>query len=152
MSTENKNPVQLTWYGRAGEWAKKNQADIVLVAGFVLVAIISFGIGYLTAPGPQKSPLLIEGPEAAIGEVLNQATGESATSSSQTRLMLANEKGMFVASKNGTKYHWPWCSFAKNIKPENEVWFRTEAEAQASGKYTACGCIKNQAPAGYVKK
>ena len=72
------------------------------------------------------------------------ATGDNIPSAvSQT-----SEKGLFIASKNSNKYHWPWCSWAKKIKAENQIWFQTEAEAQAAG-YSPCACIQNQAPAGY---
>jgi len=132
-----------------GEWTKKNQADMALVVGFVLVALVSFGIGYLSAPGIQKSPLKIENMQSGIGETLiNVSAGDSAKAALD-QAAGQSQKGIIVASKYGTKYHWPWCSFAKNIKPENQVWFKSEAEAQAAG-YTACGCIKSKAPAGYM--
>jgi hypothetical protein len=156
MSTqEGQNRVQLTWYGRAGDWAKKNQGDIALVLGFVLVALISFGIGYLTAPGVPKNPLVIESPQANISEAVagnSSQEGDSAVTSetSQPQTQQGNEKGLIVASKNSKIYHWPWCSAAKNIKPENQIWFKSEAEAQATGR-TRCADFEKLAPAGYVK-
>jgi methylphosphotriester-DNA--protein-cysteine methyltransferase len=61
-----------------------------------------------------------------------------------------SEKGLIVASKNSKIYHWPWCAPAKKIKPENEVWFVSEAEARASGR-TRCADFEELAPAGYLK-
>ncbi|PIQ75279.1 MAG: hypothetical protein COV84_02015 [Candidatus Portnoybacteria bacterium CG11_big_fil_rev_8_21_14_0_20_40_15] len=154
MSTsENQNPVKLSWYGRAGDWAKKNQGDIALVLGFVFVALISFGIGYLTAPGVQKNPLIIEGPQTGISEQV--ASGQAGDAASASVLESATNavdsgKGLIVASKNSKIYHWPWCSAAKNIKPENQVWFKSEAEAQATGR-TRCADFEKLAPAGYIK-
>lgn len=45
--------------------------------------------------------------------------------------------GPFVGSKNSNVYHYPWCSEAKKIKPENLVTFNTVADACAAG-YRPC--------------
>ncbi|OGZ34452.1 MAG: hypothetical protein A2Y98_03955 [Candidatus Portnoybacteria bacterium RBG_19FT_COMBO_36_7] len=132
---------------------KKNQGDIALVAGFILVALISFGVGYLTAPGAAKNPLIIEGPQAGISEqVTSEQVGEPASASilDSTAKRVGSEKGLIVASKNSKIYHWPWCAAAKNIKQENEVWFKSEAEAQETGR-TRCADFEKMAPAGYIK-
>ncbi|GEM_PF-1763082 len=47
----------------------------------------------------------------------------------------------FVASKDSTKYHLADCGVAKNIKPENQVCFKTQEEAQKAG-YSPCGICK----------
>ena len=138
--------MSTNFLGKTGEWLKENQADLALIGGFILIALISFGAGYLSAPQIVRNPVMIDEPNAsstsanffsepaAIGNALQQ-----------------NEKGLFVASRGGTKYHWPWCSYAKNIKPENQIWFNSESEAKAAG-YAPCACIKNLAPAGYISK
>jgi hypothetical protein len=48
--------------------------------------------------------------------------------------------GQFVASKNGTKYYFPWCGTVKNIKEENKIWFQTREEAEAAGYEPASNC------------
>ena len=132
-----------------GEWVKKNQADLALGIGFVLVALIAFGAGRLSAPQIVRNPVVIEESDASdnlnlYGGVSQPAAGViGEQGASQT-----SEKGLFIGSKNSDKYHWPWCAPAKNIKPENEVWFKSEAEAQAAG-YSPSSCIQSQAPAGY---
>lgn len=45
--------------------------------------------------------------------------------------------GPFVGSIKSNKYHYPSCSAAKKIKPENEIWFSSSAEARANG-YVPC--------------
>jgi len=145
-------------------FVKDNQADIVLVISIILIALISFGLGRLTAPEIVKEPVTIEEPlssqSAAISGQLTSTTTEeilgqenierqgnteiASTSSNET----SNEKGIIVASKYGKKYHWPWCSWAKKIKPENQVWFKSEAEAQKAG-YQPCGAFKKLAPVDY---
>ncbi|BER92722.1 MBL fold metallo-hydrolase [Atrimonas thermophila] len=40
----------------------------------------------------------------------------------------------YVASKNSSVFHYPWCSYAQKIKPENKIYFSTREEAVASGR------------------
>jgi hypothetical protein len=49
--------------------------------------------------------------------------------------------GLLVASKNGSKYHFPWCSGALRIKNENKIWFSSFEEAKASGYEKALNCV-----------
>ena len=150
---KNENPVSITQIGRIGDWVKKNQGDIVIAVGFVLVAIISFGIGYLTAPGQEKNPIVIENPQnlsASAGNVLVNVVEDNNQMSGANEKQ-GSEKGLLVASKNGKKYYWPWSPLAKKIKPENLIWFKSEAEAQATGR-TKSADFDAQAPAGYQKE
>ena len=43
------------------------------------------------------------------------------------------QEGSYVASRNGTKYHFPWCSGAQRMKEENKIWFASVGEAQKAG-------------------
>ncbi len=45
---------------------------------------------------------------------------------------------VFVGSIKSDKYHYPSCTWAKRIKPENEIWFTSSADARAHG-YVPCG-------------
>jgi hypothetical protein len=141
---------------KIGDWFKKNQADIALVIGFVLVAAIAFGTGRLSAPEIIKNPIVIEEPNSTssinlsgnVSQPLISAGQGSAVNSVLGDTGQAAEKGLFVASRGGTKYHWSWCSYGQRIKPENQVWFKSESEAQAAG-FSPCACIASKAPAGY---
>jgi micrococcal nuclease len=46
--------------------------------------------------------------------------------------------GKYVGSIKSDKYHYPWCSAAKKILPENLIWFDSAADAQSQG-YSPCG-------------
>lgn len=46
--------------------------------------------------------------------------------------------GVYVGSVDSDKYHNPSCRFAKEILPENEIWFDSIEDAQNSG-YSPCG-------------
>lgn len=48
--------------------------------------------------------------------------------------------GGIVASKTGSKYHFPWCAGAQSIRPENKIWFANTEEARAAGYAPASNC------------
>ena len=140
-------------FEQTGEWLKKNQADIAITVGFILVALIAFGAGRLSVSQPDDGSIVVEENKitpisltANVSQPLIQAMGEPVGVAGQNESV----KGVFIASRSGTKYHWPWCSYAQKIKSENQVWFNTEKEAQTAG-YSPCGCIQNKAPAGLPK-
>lgn len=45
--------------------------------------------------------------------------------------------GIFVGSIKSDKYHYPSCGSAKNIHPENEIWFSSSQDARSHG-YVPC--------------
>lgn len=51
------------------------------------------------------------------------------------------EQKVYVGSTQSNKYHKPTCRHAKNIKPENEIWFDSAKEAFLNG-YEPCGVCK----------
>lgn len=136
---------------KTGEWAKINQADIAIFIGFILVALVAFGAGRLSAPEIVKNPVVID--ESGVkseANLLDSVSQSLAAPAGETGAGQASAKGLFVASRGGTKYHWPWCSYGEKIKLANQIWFNSEKEAQAAG-YSPCACISNKAPAGYIK-
>jgi hypothetical protein len=153
---ENFENTEKDRWGIIKNWLQDNQADIVLVIGIILIALISFGLGWLSAPkNAGNNSVIIE--DVGTGAILDNTKQESNNEQNAANQNAANnetanpnsqQQGIIVASKNGTKYHWPWCSWAKKIKPENQVWFKSESEAQKAG-YTACGSFQKLAPASY---
>ena len=135
------------------QFVKDNERDIVLVIGIVLIALLSFGAGRLTAPKLVREPIVIDKskidmPTAAISANLSADLIKSETSikiSGQN-----NQQGKFVASKNSKYYHWPWAPAAQRIKPENRRWFNSEDEAQKAG-YKRASNFLELAPAGYAQ-
>lgn len=47
-----------------------------------------------------------------------------------------------LLGKKSNKYHYSWCSSWKKIKPENQVWFNSDKEAEAAGYTLAGNCTK----------
>ncbi len=96
----------------------------------LLVSLGSFGLGRLSKIEETKEPVRIE------YDVQKKTTEQSATVSLSAPL---TEK-LFVASKNGTKYHHPWCSGAERISEANKIWFNSKEEAEKAGYTPAQNC------------
>lgn len=46
-------------------------------------------------------------------------------------------EGVYVGSINSDVYHYPTCTYAQRIYPENQIWFSSPADARARG-YRPC--------------
>lgn len=98
----------------------------------ILIAFSSFGLGRLsTLEISQKQEI-----------TFTPSTLPAATALAQNTFLENSEiqSGTLVASKNGTKYHFPWCSGAQRIKDENKVWFSSATEAKQAGYTAASNC------------
>jgi len=107
---------------------KKIKGDIITIAVILLVGLISFGLGRLSAISEKKTPITVE-----------NLTGATVMGAAVMDRPEQAEK-LYVASKNGTKYHYPWCSGAQRILEENTIWFPTKEEAEAAGYTPAANC------------
>ncbi|MCK5059686.1 MAG: hypothetical protein KAR00_00890 [Candidatus Pacebacteria bacterium] len=106
---------------------------IAFVALSILfVGTASFGLGRLSM-GQQFIPTL-EFSEAYAGAAAAPAVSNLANSLADV------QEGEVVASKNSTKYHYPWCSGAKSISPKNLITFSSIEEARAAGYTPAANC------------
>ncbi len=61
-------------------------------------------------------------------------------SATTAEIPIVASSGQYVGSKNGTKYHLPWCAGAQQIKEENKVWFSSKKEAEGAGYTPAANC------------
>jgi hypothetical protein len=134
--------------------------DLFPAVLLIVVGVASFGLGRLSvAPsqsavqnrlaassagggGSRRLPddgSLSGQTESGQGKSGTQETrnGEEGTSIQQQAMSAA---GRYVGSRNGTKYHLPWCSGAARIKEENKVWFSSKEEAEAAGYTPAANC------------
>jgi hypothetical protein len=130
------------------EFWKKNEMKIVLLAGLVLVALISFQGGYLKGKAQKDSPLVIEKTASCPASSEDQPS-QPKTETSASNLQVnnnpttsENKNCAFVGSKNSNKYHLPTCRWAKNIKPENLVCFASAEAALGKGYQPDKNCIK----------
>lgn len=116
--------------------------DDTLLAGLILlVGFTSFGLGRASVSEDQSHTGDSEG-MSAVSEAYSAKAGvDSGTEHVSTpQVPLGNVQDGYVASKNGTKYHLPWCGSAKQIKEENKVWFATKEEAENAGYTPASNC------------
>lgn len=118
---------------------KKYQSPMFLGGCIVLVAIISFNIGKINAL--RQIPLKI----SDGANIYKAVSGNTSPTTAQKKTIGATSKPQptdlrVVVSKNSSskKYHFSWCSGAKRIKPENQIWFNTAQEAESRG-YTLAG-------------
>lgn len=79
-------------------------------------------------PEPEE-PIVQEQPEVPIAPSFDEPVTETTSQKSS---------GVYVGSVDSDKYHNPSCRFAKEILPENEIWFDSTEDAQNSG-YSPCG-------------
>lgn len=103
------------WMGdTVGEWGT--------VAIVFLVALASFGLGRLSSL-EETRPLVS----------ISQAPIDA-----KPRALAPG--GLFVASKTGSVYYYPWCAGATKIAVQNQRWFKDDMEAQRAGYTPAKNC------------
>jgi len=111
---------------------------ILLVLLFILIGFSAFALGRLSATKLRdQRGVVVE----TIAPTLS-STDAAEREGEGTRVPKQNgtptKAPFLVGSKNSTKYHFPWCSGALRIKPENLITFSSYEEARAAG-YTPAG-------------
>lgn len=118
---------------------RKNEDKIVLIIGIILIALISFGAGRLTAVKQPKESIKIEDYGlASLKEPIETQTDDREGGSIKK---LEKKNDMFVGSIKSNKYHLPDCSWAKRIKEENVIWFESVEDAKEKGYIPASCCV-----------
>lgn len=112
--------------------------DLFLVLLIVLVGTGGFGLGRLSMVKENKKSIEIVYPEtksnlAGIAEAADKIKVVEGST-------LPSGEGRVVASKNGTKYHLPWCPGAERILESNKIWFDSIEEAEKAGYSPAANC------------
>ena len=107
---------------------KGHESELWLVVVVLLLAGVTFGSWRLATRQDKIEPLKIENVPMAGESRANPAAVSPVKS------------GIFVASKNGTKYYLPTCPGVKRIKEENKIYFNAVAEAEARGLTPAANC------------
>jgi len=112
----------------------------------VLVGTASFGLGRLsnTNTGSNGGGIRIFTPENMPAGVIysgGEFKDSSATSKSVSQeVYVPDQGGEVVASKSGSKYHFPWCGGAKQIAEKNLITFASIEEARKAGYTPAANC------------
>lgn len=115
-----------------------DRSDIATILIIILVATSSFGLGRLSKIGVANQGIIIEN----ATNVASVMPGVTSVANDEKNNVTANTdtQKTFVASKNGTKYYYSWCSGANRIKEENKVWFSTKEAAVRAGFQPAANC------------
>lgn len=100
---------------------------------FVVMSVLFFGLGRLSASVPDSSPV-------AIREKKTENVVVSNKQSVDTETIVGSADTSVIASKTGSKYYFPWCGALKRIKPENRVSFASVLLAQQAGYEPASNC------------
>ena len=106
----------------------------VMILIIILVGLAGFGLGRLSTAG-EINPVIIqtEASSDSPSPISNSAPQALAGAENST-------SGNIVASKNGTKYYFSWCSGVGRIQDQNKVYFGTEQEAVDAGYSKASNC------------
>ncbi len=120
---------------------KKCQSSMFLGICIMLIAIISFNLGKINAL--HQVPIKIsEGANIykAISGNTSQTTVQKGISATPKPQQPADMRVVASKNSNPKKYHFTWCSGAKRIKLENQIWFNSAAEAEKAGFVLAGNC------------
>ncbi|MFQ5541025.1 MAG: hypothetical protein ACE5F4_02165 [Candidatus Paceibacteria bacterium] len=123
--------------------AQAARRDIFIIAVIAMVALASFGLGRLSVFYGKRDEFSIVTPsqvEDEPGLVKGVSSGAGEKEGVISKPPLPAPGGAYVASKSGTKYHFPWCSGAQRILNKNRIWFQTRADAEAAGFEPAANC------------
>ncbi len=111
------------------------RSDIYTALILVLVGFGGFGLGRLSLTEESRIPPQIRYNFAGVGETFTVSPDSSLDPSPYSL-----NPSPLVASKNGTKYYYPWCGGVSRISPANLVSFPSEEDAKAKGYTPASNC------------
>lgn len=127
-------------YQKLKSWLASDLIFMLIL--LVLVAVTAFLLGRYSVP--HTTGVTASLPTAApVRLMMSPETPQEAAPAALTGGVDVADtafRGDYVASKTGSKYHHRSCPGAKQIKPENQVWFVTATEATAAGYTKAANC------------
>lgn len=123
--------IQELWLKIKRVTERLNSKEIYTVLLIVVTSFGSFALGRLSKLQESKSPIRLE---SAFTET---AAAVSVTEAVEKPLLSG---GALVASRGGSKYHFPWCSGAQRISEGNKIWFNSVEEARKAGYTPASNC------------
>lgn len=148
-------------------WWQKHRSKLGYMIAGLLLFIAGWHTGKVTSPYYASHPIVFQdvpadatkisggtveelvalreqGQKEDRGEpspLVSPPQNSPAVAAAQTQTQ--SEEKMFVGSVNSDKYHLPDCPSAKRIKPENQIWFASQEEAQVAG-YEPSACTQEK--------
>ncbi len=118
---------------------------------FILVTVISFGLGRLSAIETEKTGIKILSPETPVSAPVTEtqkdvsqspSTVTNAQSQVGTVIQAVSTQagGGVIGVKTSKKYYFPWCGVVKRVKPENQLFFTSAETARQAGYVAGGGC------------
>jgi hypothetical protein len=121
----------------------RHSQRLIVISSAVLV-ILAFYTGFLEGKHTSLAqPVTL----ACKSNVLDKlsipvqalADGITAHASADPTAPHSTAQGIYVGSKNSTKYYLPTCKAVQRIKPANYIWFSSQQDAEIQG-YTQGKC------------
>jgi len=119
---------------------KTYQSDIVLAICMIMLTVISFNLGKISASDSSvKQTASIE----RDGGSTTASIYSPSSPSSAKKVATHTDLSVVASKKSKSKYyHFTWCSGAKQINTANKITFASEQEAIAAGYTLATNCTK----------
>ena len=114
---------------------------IYIVGGLIaVIACLSYTIGSIHGAQVAQNKVRLE----CDSDVLKTLTLKPVSIDTKAKEDVSKDnssdtKGLYLGSKNGTKFYTPGCPSAKRIKPENIIWFQSSQDAELQG-YSQGSC------------
>ncbi|MEK7143665.1 MAG: hypothetical protein AAB756_02440 [Patescibacteria group bacterium] len=113
---------------------KAEETPLFLSFLIILVALASFGLGRLSLLEERRTPVTINNVAPEETSPIIQEKENIVTTQPEPQ---ATD---IVASKNGTRYYFPWCGGLSRISEQNKVTFSSTKEAEVAGYTIAANC------------
>lgn len=113
------------------------RGHILNISLIILFGLLCFGIGRISLLEEKQTPVRISGGTSPI-PLERQTESSSPQVKGATKEVTTGES--VVASKSGTKYHFPWCPGAKQISEKNKIVFSSPEDARKAGYSPAGNC------------
>ncbi len=132
--------------GRVALVPSETKHNLFMAMLIVLVGTASFGLGRLSTDGKAQTEgikiIMPDGVSAAAIKSFSSSEVQSATGKERLpeNVYVPDQGGEVVASKSGSKYHFPWCGGAKQIAEKNLITFASIEEARKAGYTPAANC------------
>ena len=115
----------------------------LMILIIILVGLAGFGLGKLSNAGEGKAVIIQTGSAQNLqSDSVNTPENTASVIGAVTENPNTNNlnPSNIIASKNGTKYYFSYCSGVGRIQDQNKVYFTSEQEALDAGYTKASGC------------
>ena len=106
----------------------------------ILMGTAGYGLGRLSKLEEPSMPVVITDGKGSQDKTQGSSSSDGNSQIDTKGEVQGVENGIVIGSKNGSKYHYPYCAGAQNILEENKITFSSIEEARAAGYLPAANC------------